>query len=178
MTPRVLVLSCALLLPAAAWAQNDPAVRVEPPDVAGAPFSGQAASDFRMTQTAVVRDYLQAWRSFRSAFEQNQPALLSRSFVGNAQDTLAATIAQQAKLGLHTLYQDRSHDLRIVFYKPGGGSLEIIDNVEYEQQTLDPHGVLAAQTVHAQYVVVMTPTETRWAVRIFQAQPNGNAAAI
>jgi hypothetical protein len=177
MSPRVLVLACALVLSATAWAQ-DPAVRVEPPDVAGAPFSGQAASDFRMTQTAVVRDYLEAWRNFCAASEQNQADLLSRSFVGAAQDMLAATIAEQAKLGLHTLYQNRSHDLRIVFYRPGGGSLEIIDDVEYKQQTVDAHGVLAAQTIHAQYVVVLTPTESRWAVRIFQAQPNGNAAAI
>ncbi|MGB9032175.1 MAG: hypothetical protein WCC27_18775 [Acidobacteriaceae bacterium] len=177
MIQRVLILTCALLLPAASWGE-DAVVRVEPPDVAGAPFSGQAANDFRMTQTAVVRDYLEAWRNFRAAFEENQPDLLSRSFVGSAHDALAAAIAQQARLGLHTLYQDRSHDLRIVFYRPGGGSLEIIDDVEYEQQTLDAHGILAAQTVRARYVVVLTPTETRWAIRIFQAQPNGNAAAI
>ncbi|MFY9747802.1 MAG: hypothetical protein WA891_07135 [Acidobacteriaceae bacterium] len=178
MIRRVLALTWVLLLSAAAWAQGNPAVRVEPPEVPGAPFSGQAANDFRMTQTAVVRDYLEAWRNFHAAFEENRPDLLSRSFVGSAHEVLDAAIAQQAKLGLHTDYQDRSHDMRIVFYRPGGGSLEIIDNVEYDQQTLDAHGTLAAQTVHAQYVVVLTPTETRWAVRIFQAQPDGNAAAI
>jgi hypothetical protein len=48
------------------------------------------------------------------------------------------------------------------------------DNVEYEQQTLDAHGVAADQAIHARYVIVLTPTETRWAVRIFQAQPIGN----
>ena len=165
--------SCVLLMSATAQAQ-EPAVRVEPPSAPGAPFSGQAARDFSVTKTAVVRDYLEAWRNFRVAFEQNQPDLLSRSFVGGARDTLAAAIAQQASVGLRTRYQDRSHDLQIVFYRPGGGSLQMTDNVEYEQQTLDAHGVAADQAIHARYVIVLTPTETRWAIRIFQAQPIGN----
>lgn len=174
---RARILCSALggvLLLSGAVSGQEPAVRVEPPSAPGAPFSGQAARDFSVTKTAVVRDYLEAWRNFRAAFEQNQADLLGRSFVGGARDTLAAAIAQQASLGLRTHYLDRSHDLQIVFYRPGGGSLEMTDSVEYEQQTLNAHGVVADPTIHARYTIVLTPTETRWAIRIFQAQPNGN----
>ena len=140
---RARILCSALggvLLLSGAVSGQEPAVRVEPPSAPGAPFSGQAARDFSVTKTAVVRDYLEAWRNFRAAFEQNQADLLARSFVGGARDTLAAAIAQQASLGLRTHYLDRSHDLQIVFYRPGGGSLEMTDSVEYEQQTLNAHG--------------------------------------
>jgi hypothetical protein len=157
-----LAITCALALPFSASAQQ-PSVNVEQPQLQGSrPLEKQ-------TEAAVVRDYLEAWQSFRSALDRNQPELLDSDFVGAARDKLADTIAEQAKLGIHTRYQDRSHDLQIVFYSPEGLSIQLIDNVEYDQQIIDHDKVLATQPVHARYIVVLTPAEVRWRVRIFQA---------
>jgi hypothetical protein len=43
-----------------------------------------------------------------------------------------------------------------------------VDNVEYEVQVLDHGKIQTTQTAHARYVVVMTPAEVRWRVRVFQ----------
>jgi hypothetical protein len=91
--------------------------------------------------------------------------------VGTAHDKLAETIQQQAASGLHTRYRDKSHDLKIVFYSPEGLSLQMTDNVEYDVQIFDHDKPLTTQHVSAHYIVVMTPAEVRWRVRVFQAQP-------
>jgi hypothetical protein len=70
---------------------------------------------------------------------------------------------------MKTSYQDRSHDIQITFYSPEGLSVELVDNVEYDVQVSDKDKVVATQPVHARYVVVMTPTEVRWRVRVLQA---------
>jgi len=122
------------------------------------------------TSSAVVRDYLQSWRSFSVAFEQNRADLLDSDFVGTAKDQLAATIMQQTKLGMRARYQDRSHDIQIVFYSPEGQSVELIDKVEYDVQIIDRDKVKATQRVTGRYIVVLTPAEVRWRVRVFQEE--------
>ena len=114
-------------------------------------------------------DYIEAWKSLRAALEQNRPELLSRDFVGGAEDKLTETIQQQARLGLRTTYQDRSHDIQIVFYSPEGLSVELTDDVQYDVQVRDGDKVMATQPVHQRYLVVLTPTEVRWRVRVLQA---------
>jgi len=101
--------------------------------------------------------------------EQNRAEVLDSAFVGTAKDKLAETIQQQAKLGIHTSYQDRAHDLQIVFYSPEGLSIELIDKVEYDVQIVDRDRVKTTQHVNATYVIVLTPAEVRWRVRVFQA---------
>ena len=103
--------------------------------------------------------------------EQNRPDLLDADFVGTAQQKLAETIADQAKLGIETRYRDTSHDLQLVFYSPEGMSLQLLDNVTYEVRVIDNGKVLSMQQVHARYAAVLTPTEVRWKVRVFQAEP-------
>jgi hypothetical protein len=120
------------------------------------------------TANAVVKNYIESWESLRTALQQNRPELLNRDFVGTAKDKLTSTIQQQAKLGMKTTYRDRSHDIQIVFYSPEGLSVELTDNVDYDVQVSDKDKVLATQPVHARYVVVMTPTEVRWRVRVLQ----------
>jgi len=139
-------------------------VRVEPTHLQGPrPLQEQ-------TQSAAVRDYLKAWQSMGSALDRNDAALLEQDFVGTARDRLAETVEQQAALGIHTRYQDKSHDIKIVFYSPEGLSLELTDDVQYEVQMFDHDKLQTAQQVHARYVVVLTPAEVRWRVRVFQAQ--------
>jgi hypothetical protein len=147
------------------FAADEPAVKVAPTNAVG-PRNLE-----KQTETAVVRDYLEAWRSMSAALEQNRPDLLDADFVGTAQQKLAETIADQAKLGIETRYRDTSHDLQLVFYSPEGMSLQLLDNVTYEVRVVDNGKVLSMQQVHARYAAVLTPTEVRWKVRVFQAEP-------
>jgi hypothetical protein len=160
-----LIIVCSLFAAMFALGSDQPAVRVEP-----ANSVGPRTLD-KQTETAVVRDYLEAWGSFSAAFEQNQSALLDRDFTGTAREKLADTIRQQARLGIHTRYQDSAHDLQLVFYSPEGLSIQLIDTVEYDVQIVDGQKVLPTQHVRARYVAVLTPTEVRWKVRVFQAAP-------
>lgn len=140
-------------------------VHIRPADVNGTHALQQA------TATAAIRNYLQSWESFRAAFEQNRVDLLNRDFIGAAKDKLAQTIQQQAAAGLRTSYRDRSHDIQVVFYSPEGLSLELIDDVTYDMQLIDHDNSSAATHVTARYVVLLSPTETKWRVRVFQAIP-------
>ena len=123
------------------------------------------------TKTGAIRDYLDAWKSFSAALNQNRPDLLNTDFVGTSKDKLRQTIQEQSALGLHTRYTDLSHDLAIVFYSPEGLSIEMTDKVEYDMQVFDHDKSLGTQHVSTRYVVVLTPSEVRWRVRVFQAVP-------
>lgn len=144
---------------------EQPAVRVQGADSVG-PRSLE-----KPTQTAVVRDYLYAWQSLSAAFEANRADLLDAAFVGLAKEKLGGTVQEQEQQGVTTRYRDTSHDVKLVFYSPEGLSIQLLDTVEYEVQILDHGQVQAIQHVHARYVAVLTPTEVRWKVRVFQAQP-------
>lgn len=162
MLRTVLILSTVLSV-ATAGALAQAAAHVEPAHLQGPRILAD------QTANAVVKNYIESWQSLRTALEQNRPELLDRDFVGTAKQKLTDTIQQQAKLGMKTSYQDRSHDIQIVFYSPEGLSVELTDNVEYDVQVSDKDKVVATQPVHARYVVVMTPTEVRWRVRVLQA---------
>jgi hypothetical protein len=145
-------------------ASAQPAVRVEPAHLEG---PRQLAAQ---TEQGVVSDYLQSWKAMAAALEQNQPGLLDRDFIGNAKDKLTATIRAQAAAGLHTRYVDRSHDLQIVFYSPDGMSIELTDTVDYDVQVFDHDKQIASRPAHGRYIVIMTPAEVSWRIRVFQAQ--------
>jgi predicted PhzF superfamily epimerase YddE/YHI9 len=160
----ILVASCILAAPLTAMG-DEPTVHVRPPELKG---SRQVEAE---TRTAVVRDYLQSWKSLLLALDQNQAGLLDQSFVGTAREKLANTIEQQAKLGIHTRYLDHAHDLQIVSYSPEGLSIQMTDTVEYEEQVLDHEKLIATKTMRQHYLIVLTPAEVRWRVRVFQAEP-------
>lgn len=139
------------------------AVRVEPLNLQGPrPLQDQS-------KAVVIHDYLQAWQGLHDALEKNLPELLEADFVGTAKDKLAATVQQQSELGIQTRYQDRSHDLQILFYSPDGMSIELTDRVEYDVQVIDHDKVITTQRESARYLVVLTPAEVRWKVRVFQS---------
>jgi len=149
---------------AAAFCAGQADVRVEPSHLQG-PRQLQ-----EQTQAAVVRDYLQAWKTVGTALDKNDSGLLDRDFIGTARDKLADGIQQQSALGIHARYQDKSHDIQIVFYSPEGLSIELTDDVQYDVEVLDHDKVQTTQQVRARYIVVLTPAEVRWRVRVFQAQ--------
>ena len=161
---RSLVITCMAVAVAPLFCAARPDVRVEPAHLQGPRQLEE------QTQAAAVRDYLRAWENLQGALDRNDIGLLDRDFVGIARDKLAETIQQQAALGIHTRYQDRSHDIKIVFYSPEGLSIELTDDVEYDVQMLDHDKTQTTQQVRARYIVVLTPAEVRWRVRVFQAQ--------
>ncbi len=158
------LLACAMSIALWSQDQSQPSVKVEPN------LAGPRALE-KQTQAAVIRDYLQAWHTLDGALGGNHPDLLDAYFVGTAKDKLADTIRQQAELGMTASYRDTKHDLSVVFYSPEGLSVQLLDNVEYDMQLRDHEKVHPSVHVKAHYVAVLTPTEVRWKVRIFQAKP-------
>jgi hypothetical protein len=156
---------CSVLGTLFVWGLDQPSVRVAPTNSVG-PRTLE-----KQTETAVIRDYLQAWHSLSGALDQNRADLLNRDFVGTAKEKLADTIREQAKLGIQTRYRDGKHDIQLVFYSPEGLSIQLVDTVEYDMQLLDHKKLQTTQHVRARYVAVLTPTEVQWKVRVFQAEP-------
>jgi hypothetical protein len=163
MTKRLAVMFL-LCVTGSSLAADKPEVRVEPSHL-----QGPRALE-KQTESAAIRDYLQAWQSMSVGFAQNRSEVLDSSFVGDARDKLAATIAEQAKLGIQTRYQDRAHDIQIVFYSPEGLSIQLIDKVDYDVQIVDHDKPQPIQKVSARYIGVLTPSEVRWRVRILQGE--------
>lgn len=152
---------CACALVATAQAT----VRVEAASLAGPRPLEQQTAD------AAIRDYLHSWQTLRSALENNSPDLLDTDFVGDAKDKLRKTVQEQNSLAIRSVYRDNTHDLRIVFYSPEGLSIELTDNVECDVQILDHDKSIATRQLRTRYIAVLTPSESRWRVRIFQASP-------
>ena len=123
----------------------------------------------KQTQQAVVRDYLESWKSLQIAFEQNRADLLNADFVGSARDTLTNAIREQSALGMRTQYRDLSHNIQIVFYSPEGLSIELLDTVKYDLQVFDGSRLVGQHQQSVRYLVVMSPSQVRWRIRIFQA---------
>lgn len=165
MIKPAVVLSCALLVSVTTLA-DEPSVHVQPAQLQGSRLLE------KQTESSVIRDYLQSWNSMRRALDENRATELDPDFIGAARERIGETIAAQSRSGIHTRYKDRSHDLQIVFYSPEGLSIQMTDNVEYEQQVLEKDNVLATKLVHQRYLVVLTPSEIRWQVRIFQTAQN------
>ena len=160
------VIACLLCAASSSLAADNPQVRIEPSHLQGPrPLEKQ-------TEAAVIRDYLQAWASLRNAFAQNRGDLLDSSFVGDARGKLGETISERNRLGVTTRYQDRTHDIQIVFYSPDGLSIQLIDNVAYDMQMFEKEKIKTSETASERYVVVLTPSEVRWRVRILQGQAN------
>jgi hypothetical protein len=156
--------ACAVLGSASVLvAAQQPSVKEEPASLRGP----RVLED--QTRKAAIRDYLESWQSMRGALQHNQADLLDQDFVGTAREKLAETISQQNKLGIKTNYQDAAHDLQVVFYSPDGLSLELIDNADYEVGVTVHDKPVGTQRVHAKYIVVLTPSEVRWKVRLLQA---------
>lgn len=132
----------------------------------------------KQTQAAVTRDYLQAWKSLGSALQENQPDFLDASFVGPAREKLREVIQEQQALGMKTIYRDTAHKFNVVFYSPEGLSIQVLDDVEYEVQVVDHGKVLQTQHVRSRYVAVLTPTEVRWKIRVFQAEPEPASSSL
>jgi hypothetical protein len=161
-TARTLLVALPILAAVLLCAAGQPSVRVAPMDSVGPrPVEKQ-------TQASLVRDYLKAWQTMGTALSQNRADVLDGYFVGVAKEKLADTIREQQKLGVQATYRDQSHDIQVVFYSPEGLSIQLLDNVEYDVEMRDHGTTVGTQHVRTRYVAVLTPTESKWKVRVFQ----------
>lgn len=154
-------------LAASAFAQAN--VRVDASMPASPRCAADRTADCVQTEHAVVRDYLESWKTMGMAFEQNRADLLEADFVGGAMDKLAGTIKEQSALGIRTQYQDISHNIQFLLYSPEGLSIEFIDVVKFDLRVFDHGHLVATRHETARYLVMMSPSEVRWRVRTFQA---------
>lgn len=154
---------CASIVLASGMAAAQPEVTVDTSQLKGPrPLEEQ-------TKAAAIRDYIESWQGMSDAFQQNRADLLDEDFVGTAKDKLAHAIDEQAKAAVHTRYQDRSHHIQFLFYSPEGLSIELTDDAEYDVQVFDHDKVVSSVPASAHYIVVLTPSEVRWRVRVMQA---------
>ena len=166
--PLALLVIVALMTAFLLYGDAKPSVRVAPMDSVGPrPVETQ-------TQASVVRDYLKAWETLDGAMSQNRADLLDGYFVGIAKDKLTDTIHEQQQLGIETTYRPKSHDLQVVFYSPEGLSIQLLDNVEYDVEVRDHGKAVGTEHVRTRYVAVLTPTESKWKVRVFQSGDRTN----
>jgi hypothetical protein len=154
---------CASIILASGMVGAQPEVSVDTSQLKGP----RALED--LTKAAAIRDYLESWQGMNEAFQKDQANLLEEDFIGTAKDKLADAIDEQTKAGIHTRYQDRSHHIQFLFYSPEGLSIELIDDAQYDVQIVDHEKPVATIPVSARYMVVLTPAEVRWKVRVMQA---------
>lgn len=123
------------------------------------------------TQRSIVRDYGRAWGTMQSALDHDDAAALQQYFVGIAKDKLSTAISEQQKSGVRVHYQVRSHALKVLFYSPEGSAIEARDTAQLEMQVLDGGKVVHSESLTQPYLVLFTPAEDRWKVRLLEPLP-------
>ena len=120
------------------------------------------------TQSAIQKQYADAWKNMEDALAQNRSDLVDKSFVGAERDQLRRQIEQQKKNGMSSKLNDASHKVEFAFYSPEGTAIELHDTVELEQQALDGNKQIHSDNGTRKYVVVFTLVEDKWKVRTLQ----------
>jgi hypothetical protein len=125
------------------------------------------------TASAVQRDYLHAWQSLASALEKNRGDLLAENFVGGARQQWQGAIGAQQQNSLSRRIVDHGHQMRVTFYSPDGSAMEAIDSVDLEIEYREGSRVLSSERVQSRYLVLLTPGDNSWKVRVLQELPPG-----
>ncbi len=128
------------------------------------------------TKESISRDYSKAWQTLEQALEENRPELLSSDFVGYAQDHWLQAVKAQKAAGLSRRIVDQGHHVQVIFYSPDGSAMQLRDTAQLEIQYRDGSKVIHSEKLSAQYLVLMTPAENSWKVRLLQEIPTGAAA--
>jgi hypothetical protein len=127
------------------------------------------------TKESVSRDYGKAWQSLEQALENNRPDLLNASFIGYAQDRWLQTVKAQKTAGLSQRIVDHGHQLQVIFYSADGSAIQLRDTAQLEIQYRDGSKVIHKESLSAHYLVLMTPAENSWKVRVLQEIAPGSA---
>lgn len=128
------------------------------------------------TKESITRDYAKAWQALESALENNEPDLLTADFAGYAHSHWLETVKAQKAAGLSRRIIDHGHHVQVIFYSPDGSAMQLRDTAELEIQYRDGTKVVHSEKLSAQYLVLMTPAENSWKVRVLQEIPTGAAA--
>ena len=128
------------------------------------------------TKDSIVRDYGRAWQALEQALEDNRSDLLNADFAGYAQNEWLEAVKVQSSSGLSRRIIDGGHHVQVIFYSPDGSALQLRDTAQLEIQYRDGSKVLHSEKLSAQYLVLMTPTENSWKVRVLQEVPTGATA--
>jgi hypothetical protein len=123
------------------------------------------------TALAIQRDYTQAWQSLVSALEENRAEMLDENFTGGARQQWQDAIHAQQQNGLSRRIVDHGHRLRGRFYSLDGSALEAVDTADLEIQYREGSKLLFSERIQAHYLVLLTPAENSWKVRILQEFP-------
>jgi hypothetical protein len=125
------------------------------------------------TALAIQRDYTHAWQSLVSALEENRADLLDGGFTGEARQRWRDAIHAQQRSGLSRRIVDRGHQFRVTFYSLDGSALQAVDAADLEIEYRDGGKLLSSERIQARYLVLLTPAENSWKVRILQEIPQG-----
>jgi hypothetical protein len=123
------------------------------------------------TALAIQRDYAHAWRSLVSALEDNRADLLNENFTGAARQQWQDAMHAQRENGLTRRIVDHGHTFRVTFYSLDGSALEASDTADLEIEYREGGKVLSSEHIQAHYLVLLTPAENSWKVRILQEVP-------
>ena len=119
-------------------------------------------------QRSIPADYAKAWQTLSEALQGGDPSVLDRYWTGVAHDKLQRLVQDQISTNVQVRYIDRSHRLQAVFYPTDGAALLLHDTAQIEIQVLSAGKLIHTENVTEKYVVLMTPSQDRWLVRIFQ----------
>jgi hypothetical protein len=137
-------------------------------------FNTDAAAPRTVEETtalAIQRDYAQAWHSLVAALDENRAEMLDENFTGGARQQWQNAVHTQQRNGLSRLIVDHGHQVRVRFYSLDGSALEAIDTADLEIQYREGSKLLSSERIQAQYLVLLTPAENSWKVRILQEVP-------
>jgi hypothetical protein len=123
------------------------------------------------TVQAIQRDYGKAWQTLSQAMAENRSDTLASAFVGIAKDKLTQAVNEQKSEGLRRKYVDKGHRLEVVFYSIDGSALQLRDTAQVEIQLLDGDKVVHSENANMHFMVLMTPAENSWKVRLLEATP-------
>jgi hypothetical protein len=123
------------------------------------------------TAASIERDYDHAWKSLVSALESNQPELLDENFTGTARQHWQRAIELQKQNGLNRRIVDHGHSLRVNFYSLDGSALQAEDIADLEIEYRDGSRVLSSEHIRAHYLLLLTPAENSWKVRVLEELP-------
>jgi hypothetical protein len=122
-------------------------------------------------QQSIPRDYVKAWQVLSTALEEGDPKLLDQYWVGVAHDKFLRLVRDESRTGIQIRYRDLSHKLQAVFYPSDGAALLLYDNVQLEMNVLRSSRVIHTERMNTRYLVLMTPAQDRWVVRVLQEVP-------
>lgn len=154
-----------LMFAVAASAAEPPAVKLDPAGVSPRALEEQ-------TERSLARDYGRAWQTLVQALATADASPLDEYFVGFAREKLEQAVRDQQRTGVRVRYLDRGHQLQALFYSPEGSSIQLRDTAQLEMQVFDGDQLVYIKQLIVPYLVVMTPAEDRWKVRVLESMPD------